>query len=72
MIEALFGSPSRYFAPSALGTEVNLSWAVGPGFYISRPWRCDARFLVDASSREEEITILDEEQETDCLKYQTQ
>jgi hypothetical protein len=41
-----FGYLSGYFAPSALVTEVNLSWAVGPGFYISRPWRFDARFLV--------------------------
>ena len=57
MIEALLGFPSRYFAPSALVTEVNSSWAVGPGFCISRPWRFDARFLVDMSETEEEIIV---------------
>jgi hypothetical protein len=29
-----------YFAPSALEEfTLTFSWAVGPGYYISRPWR---------------------------------
>jgi hypothetical protein len=34
-----------HFAPSALGNIKDPTWAVGPGFYISRLWRWEAWVL---------------------------
>ena len=34
-----------HFAPSALHVRRSLTWADGPGYYISRPWRWDPHSL---------------------------
>ena len=42
--------PQFHFAPSALGGVEDSTWAVGPGYYISRLWRWDLELDRDSTA----------------------